>query len=416
MKEQTKSRWRLRDSGYLKFFGPAMLISVAYVDPGNFGTDIAAGAQFRYELVWAVWLASIMAMLLQYLSGKLGIATGRSLPELIRVSLGSRRRAIAYWLACEAFAISTDLAEFLGVTIALNLLLGIPLIWSAVIASFDILAIFALAGNRFRRIEMAIAGFVSFIGLGYVYEVLTVRPDFLSITAHTFVPTLNASSAPFVVGIVGATVMPHALALHSWLTKNKLVKGDDEEKRHLMKLHLVDNVLNLSAAALVNVAILVMSAAAFAATGSQVSSIGEAYTTLAPLFGALAAVVFALTLLASGLSSSTVGVLAGQAMMEGLLGSKVHPWVRRIVIRGVNVFPTMVALSIGLNPLSLLVYSQVALSLLIPLPLIPIIYYTSRRSFMGEFVNKRVTTLLAMVFAGVILCLNAYLLIGASGI
>jgi manganese transport protein len=401
---------RLWENRFLRYFGPAMIISVAYLDPGNFGTDIAAGAASRYELLWVVWLASGMAMLLQYLSGKIGIATGKSMPELMRERLGSHRRALAYWLASETFAIATDLAEFLGVAVALNLLFGIPLLYAAAIASFDVVIIFILVGRRFRHIEMAIATLVSVVGLGFVYEVIVTRPEVISIVYHSVMPQLSLSSAAIAVGIIGATVMPHALALHSWLTKEKLTEGTKEEKRELLRYHLLDNVLNLTVAGFVNAAILIMAAAAFGATGNQVATIQEAYVTLTPLFGTTAAIVFAVTLLASGLSSSITGVLAGQALMEGLLGSSVNPWLRRIVIRGINVVPTLAAISIGINPLDLLVYSQVMLSILIPLPLIPILYFTSRPAYMGEFVNQRKTTAIALVFSGIILAFNGYLL------
>jgi manganese transport protein len=402
---------RLIDSQFLRFYGPALVVSVAYIDPGNFGTDIAAGAGYEYDLLWVVWLASIMAMLLQYLSGKIGIATGHSMPELMRESLKSRRNVMAYWLSSEVFAVATDLAEFLGVALALNLLFRIPLLWAAAIASFDVVFIFLLAGHKFRRIEMLIGVLVSIIGFGYVYEIFITGPDIGSVALHSVTPVLTTATVPLAVGIIGATVMPHALAVHSWLTKNKLTTGDEVEKRQLLRYHLADNVINLSIAGLVNAAILIMSAAAFSGTGNSVSTVEQAYQTLTPLFGVLASSVFAVTLLASGLSSSTTGVLSGQALMEGLLGRNVHPWLRRVVVRVINVVPTFVAIYVGLNALDLLVYSQVILSLLIPLPLIPIIYLTSKKRLMGEFVNRKVTTLMALVFASLILAFNGYFLL-----
>ena len=406
-----RSHTRLRNSQFLKFFGPALVVSVAYVDPGNFGTAIAAGAGYDYDLLWVVWLASIMAMLLQYLSGKIGIATGRSMPELVREKLKSRRKILVYWLSCEAFAVATDLAEFLGVALALNLLLGIPLLWAAAIASFDVIFIFLLAGGKFRRIESLVGILVSIIGFGYVYEIFITRPDFISVAFHSVTPMLTPATGPLVIGIIGATVMPHALAVHSWLTKNKLTVGDEAEKRRLLRYHIADNAINLSIAGLVNAAILIMAAAAFTGTGTSVNTVEQAYHTLTPLFGVLASAVFGVTLLASGLSSSTTGVLAGQALMEGLLGRNIHPWLRRIVLRVINVVPTFVAIYVGFNALSLLVYSQIILSLLIPLPLIPIIYLTSKKDVMGQFVNRRMTTFVAMLFASLILAFNAYFLL-----
>jgi manganese transport protein len=398
--------------GFLKFFGPGVLISVAYMDPGNFGTDISAGALHNYDLLWLVWLASLMAMFLQYLSGKIGIAAGRSMPELMREKLGGGWKTILYWLASELFAVATDLAEFLGVALAIHLLLDIPLLWAAAIATFDVVAIFLMAGGKFRWIERAIISLVSVIGLGYVFEILLVRPDMVAIAYHSVSPRLSQETAPLAAGIIGATVMPHALALHSWLTRNKIEEGGMEEKRRLLRYHLIDNVTSLSLAGLVNAAILIMAAAAFYATGNPVATVEEAYRTLMPLFGCLASTVFAITLLASGLASSTTGVIAGQALMEGLLGAKINPWLRRIVIRVINIIPTLLAITWGLNPLDILVYSQVMLSLLIPVPLIPILYFSSRKELMGELVNRRLTNMIALSFTGIILFFNTYLLIG----
>ena len=331
------------------------------------------------------------------------------MPELVREKLKSNSKIVAYWLSSELFAIATDLAEFLGVALALHLLFGIPLLLAAAIASCDVVIIFVLAGKRFRRVEMLIGVLVSIIGVGYVYELLITQPNLASIAFHSVTPILTPDAVPLVVGIIGATVMPHALAVHSWLTKNKLTTGDNEEKHRLLRYHTIDNVLNLSIAGFVNAAILIMAAAAFG--GSSVGTVEEAYYTLAPLFGVFASVVFGITLLASGISSSMTGVLAGQALMEGLLGRRIHPWLRRIVVRGINVVPTMIAIYLGFNALDLLVYSQIILSLLIPVPLIPIIYLTSKRNVMGPFVNRRVTTILALVFASLILVFNAYFLI-----
>jgi manganese transport protein len=401
----------LKNNQFLRFFGPALVVSVAYVDPGNFGTAIAAGSDFGYALLWAIWLASIMAMLLQYLSGKIGIATGQSMPELVREKLKSNRRILAYWLSSEMFAIATDLAEFLGVALALHLLFGIPLLLAAAIASVDVIFIFLLAGSRFRRIEVLIGVLVSIIAFGYVYEIFITQPDMASIAIHSVTPMLDSSTVPLVVGIIGATVMPHALAVHSWLTKSKLTKGDEEEKHRLLKYHIVDNVFNLSIAGVVNAAILIMAAAAFSGSGSSVNTVEEAYQTLTPLFGVLASVVFGITLLASGLSSSTTGVLAGQSLMEGLLGRSIHPWLRRLVVRGINVVPTFFAIYVGFNALDLLVYSQIILSLLIPIPLIPIIYFTGSRTVMGQFVNRKITTIMAVMFAVLILVFNAYFIL-----
>jgi manganese transport protein len=403
-------------SGFVRYFGPALIVSVAYVDPGNFGTDIAGGASYAYDLLWVVWLASIMAMVLQYLSGKLGIATGQSLVEIVRLKLKSRLWTMAYWLACETFAVFTDLAEFLGVALGLYLLFGMPLLLAAWLAAFDVVIIFLLAGKKFRRIEMIIANLVTIICLGYVYEIFLTKPNIALVVTHSVLPAISNSAAGVVaVGIIGATVMPHALVLHSWLARNKIVTGDPEEKKRLLTYHRNETVTVLGMAGLVNGAILMMAAAAFNSRGIQVAAVEEAYRTLVPLFGFAAATVFAITLLCSGLSSSTTGVLAGQSILEGLLGSHVNPWLRRIVIRVVNVVPATIAITLGFNPLGLLVYSQVVLSLLIPLPLIPLIIFTKDRKLMGTMVNRKATTAIGLLFCGVILAFNVYLFLQLAG-
>ena len=400
-------------SGYLSYFGPATLAAVAYIDPGNFGTDITAGAGFGYLLLWSVLLANLMGILLQYLSGKLGIATSQSLAELIRQSLGRRSRVIPYWLASEVFAVFTDLAEFLGVTSAIYLLSGgtIPLLVAAWISAFDVIVVFAFAGKKFRRIELMITMLVFGIGLGYVYEIFLVGANAVSVGTGLIIPTITSSNQLFLVlGIIGATVMPHALVLHSSLTKARAVGLDLEQRKKLLRYHRWDSIGNLTIAGLINMAILIMAAAAFHTAGLTVATVDEAYKTLTPLFGLFASVVFALTLLFSGLSSSTVGVLAGQSILEGFLGTKLNPWFRRIILRVINVIPTSVAISLHYDPLLLLVYSQVVLSLMIPLPLIPIIYYTSRKKVMGQFVNRGMITVLAVLTAAVIVGLNGVLL------
>jgi manganese transport protein len=393
------------------YLGPSLIVSMAYMDPGNYGTDIQSGASFAYDLLWTVWLANLMAMILQYLSGKLGIATGKSLPELIKVSLGTRRFTVPYWLAAEAAAAATDLAEYLGTVIALNLLFNIPLIYAAIFGALDVVILLALTSERFRIIEYFFMLFVSIISIGFLYQVIIIQPSIPNIAYHSFAVNLSNDTILLVVGIVGATVMPHALFVHSWLTKNKLTTGSLEEKRRHRRLHLREVIFTLTIASLVNVAILVSAAAAFNPNYMGVSTINQAYSILKPLYGPLAAAVFAITLLASGLASSTTGTLAGQSIMDGLLGTHINKYIRRLVTRVINVFPTTLAIYIGLNPLSLLVYSQVILSLMIPLPMIPLIIYTRRKGLMGEFVNRNITTILGVLAAGLIISLNIFLLI-----
>jgi manganese transport protein len=394
------------------YTGPALIVSIAYMDPGNYGTDIQGGASLNYSLLWVVWLSSAMAMMLQYLSGKLGIATGKSLPEIMREKLKKKMFIMPYWLAAEAASAATDLAEYLGTVIALNLLFGIPLIYASIFGALDVILILAITTRRFRVLEQMFVLFVSIISFGYLYEVFITKPDPSAILYHSFVPILANSNALLIaVGIIGATVMPHALFIHSWLTKNKIKGRSIEEKRSLRKLHLTENVIILVIAGMVNAAIMIMAAAAFSVHYPNIASISDAYKTLIPLFGAGAATVFVITLLSSGISSSVVGTLAGQSVMEGLLGMKVNIWLRRIITRFINVVPTTIALLLGLDPLSILVYSQVILSLMIPLPMIPLVLLTRNKSVMGEFINRNITTIIAMIFVGIILAFNSYLII-----
>ncbi|HZI71580.1 MAG TPA: Nramp family divalent metal transporter [Nitrososphaeraceae archaeon] len=400
----------------LKLFlytGPALMVSVAYMDPGNYGTDIAGGASLNYSLLWVVWLSSAMAMMLQYLSGKIGIATGKSLPEIIRDKFKKKKIfVLPYWLAAETATAATDLAEYLGTVIALTLLFGIPMIYAAIFGALDVIIILAFTTRRFHILERMFILFVSVISFGYLYEVFITKPDPSAILYHSVVPIFANSNALLIsVGIIGATVMPHALFLHSWLTKNKLKEKTIQEKRTLRKLHLTENVVVLAIAGMVNAAIMIMAAAAFNPHYSNVASISDAYKTLIPLFGAGAGIAFVITLLSSGISSSVVGTLAGQAVMEGLLGMKVNIWLRRLVTRFVNVIPTTIAILLGLDPLNILVYSQVILSLMIPLPMIPIVVLSRNKELMGELVNRNITTIIAFVFVGIILVFNSYLIV-----
>lgn len=392
--------------------GPALIVSIAYMDPGNFGTAIQGGAAIGYGLLWVVWLASAMAMLLQYLSGKLGIATERSLPELLREKLRRKVFVMPYWLAAEAAAAATDLAEYLGTVIALNLLFGVPLIYAAIFGALDVILILSLTSRRFRVLEQMFLIWVSVIGFGYVYEIFATRPDFAAITYHSFIPMFaNGNAVLLAVGVIGATVMPHALFVHSSLTKERAKGKDLAERKKLRKLHLVENIVVLTIAGMVNAAIMIMSAAAFYPDHSGINSISEAYRTMVPLFGIAAGVVFLVTLLSSGIASSVTGTLAGQTIMEGLLGKSVNVWIRRLITRFINIIPTTLAILIGLDPLNILVYSQAILSLMIPLPMIPLVLLTRNKRVMGEFVNRKTTTLAAFVFVGVILAFNSYLML-----
>lgn len=396
---------------FWNYLGPALIVSVAYIDPGNYGTGISGGAEFGYSMLWVVWLAGIMAMLLQYLSGKVGIATGQSLPELIRVHLKKRVYIVPYWLGSEIAVVMTDLAEFLGTVLALNLLFGIPLLYGTFISVLDIVLIMGVTGGKIRRLEYVFMVFVVTIGIGYVYEILIVGPSLAHLIMGSVLPDLGARSRILLaVGVIGATVMPHAIFVHSALANDKITDPSLKAKRQVMRLHRAESIVMFTFAGLVNVAIMTMAAAAFGSHGIEVATIEKAYLTLEPLFGTAAAVVFGLTLLASGLSSSTTGTLAGQVIMEGMLGKKTNLWVRRIVTRLINVIPTTIAILSGLEPLQMLVYSQIALSLMLPLPLLPLWKFTRDRNLMGELVNRRATTVTAGMFIAFILSLNGVLI------
>ncbi len=399
----------------LQWLGPALIVSVAYMDPGNYGTDLAAGATFKYQLLWAGWLASVMAMLLQYLSGKLGIATGKSLATMVRESLKKRSYIVPYWLAAEVAAAATDLAEYLGTVIALNVLFGVPMLYAAVFGALDVILLLTMMTRRFRMIEQYFMLLVSILVFGVLYQVVVVRPELAQVAIGSIVPNLTSNTvggqlnnpALLVVGMIGATVMPHAIFVHSWLTKEKLVKKTHEEKVQKRRLHVRETVILLAIAGTVNAGLLLIAIPLYPDPNITIQS---AYQAFRVLYGPAIAVLFIVSMLASGLSSSTTGTIAGQVIMEDLIGKHGSVWLRRIITRMVNVFPTTVAILIGLNPLSLLVYSQVILSLMIPLPMIPLVIYTAKKRLMGDFVNTRLTIILSVVTVTVIIGLNAYLL------
>lgn len=402
----------LKDPKFWTFFGTGLIVSVAYMDPGNWGTNISSGAQFGYTLLWVVWASSLMAMLYQYLSGKIGIA-GHSLPGLIREKLNNKKLVFLYWIAAEIAILGTDLAEFLGIVVALNLLFNIPLIYGALVGVLDVLLFFAItSGKKFRVVEYCFMLMVGIIGIAYVYEVFITKPDIGAILAHSVAPALSSQTILLIVGIIGATVMPHAIWVHSWLSKNKLLEEEHRllDKKKALGYHLADNFAALTVAAFINAAMMIMAAAAFYNNGTHVATIQDAYKTLAPLFGSLASLLFAIGLLSAGLSSSITATLAGQSIMENLTDFKISPLVRRLITRGINLIPIVVAILLGLDPLSVLVYSQVALSLLLPLAIVPVVLFTADEKIMGGLVNRKFTTYVAWVFTAIIVLLNVYLI------
>jgi manganese transport protein len=397
----------------LPFLGPAFIACVAYIDPGNFATNIAGGAKFGYTLVWVIVASNLMAMLIQTLSAKLGIATGRNLPEVCREQW-SRRTSILLWLQAEAIAMATDLAEFLGAAIGFHLLFGWALFPSAVVTGIAAFAILSLQRFGFRPLEAVIAALVGVIGLSYLSEIFFANPDLMQVGKHAVLPQFQGSeSVLLAVGILGATVMPHVIYLHSALTQDRIVPESDDDARTLYRYTRVDVVIAMSIAGLINMAMLVMAASTFFQSGlTDVDSLEGAHKTLEPILGGASSHLFALALLASGLSSSAVGTLAGQVVMQGFVRRRIPVFVRRAV----TMLPAFIVIGIGVDPSRTLVISQVVLSFGIPFALVPLVIFTSRRGLMGTLVNRRSTTVAAAVIAAGIIALNAFLLAQVFGL
>jgi manganese transport protein len=391
----------------LPFLGPAFIACVAYIDPGNFATNISAGSQFGYRLVWVIVAANLLAMLIQTLSAKLGIATRRNLAEVCREQL-SRRVAIGLWLQAEAIAMATDLAEFLGAAVGIHLLVGIGLFPSAIAAGVASILILELHRLGVRLFEAVIAALVGVIGACYLAELVFAHPNYHAVLHHAVTPQFGTSEAVLLsVGILGATVMPHVIYLHSALTQDRLVAENDAEAKTLMRYTRFDVILAMTIAGAINVAMLVMAASTFFKAGlTHVASLEGAHRTLQPILGSASGVLFALALTASGLSSSAVGTLSGQVVMQGFIERQIPVLVRRVV----TMAPAFIVIGIGLDPTRTLVISQVVLSFGIPFALIPLVWFTAQRKIMGRLVNTRAVTVLAGTVAAVIVALNIFLL------
>jgi manganese transport protein len=397
----------------LPFAGPAFIASVAYMDPGNFATNVQGGALFGYRLLWVVVFANLTAMLFQALSAKLGIVTGRNLPEICRERF-SKPAAISMWLVSEVGAMATDLAEFLGATIGLNLLFHIPLFVGVIITGIATYAILIMQTKGFRPLEGLIAGLVGVIAVCYVIETVLARPDWGQVAYHSVVPWLGSPSAVVLaVAIIGATVMPHAVYLHSSLTQDRIVPINRTEMQTIVAYSNIDVLIALGIASLVNLAMMYMSAAVFHFGGHpEIASIESAYKTLTPLLGPAAAAVFLLSLMASGISSSVVGTMAGQVIMQGFVGFSIPLWVRRVV----TMLPTVVVVGMGVNTTQALVISQVILSLVLPVPLVVLLLFTNKSSVMGEATSKPLMRVLGIFAAAVVIGLNFVLLWQTIGV
>jgi manganese transport protein len=400
------ARRKGRIRGTLALLGPSFVAAVAYVDPGNFATNLAGGAKYGYMLLWVIVSANLMAMLVQYLSAKTGIATGMSLPELCRAHF-ARPVTVGLWLQAEAIAIATDLAEFVGAAIALNLLFNVPPFAAGLITAAVAFAILALQARGHRSFELAIAGFLGIVLLGFLYDVTHVDVEPGQLAAGLVPHLAGADSLLLAVGILGATVMPHVVYLHSALTAARFSAKDAGERRKLLGYQRIDVVLAMGMAGLINATMLIVAAALFHDSGrTGVDSIHGAHAGLDALLGGGAALAFAVALLASGLSSSSVGTFAGQVVMQGFIARRIPLFVRRAI----TMAPSLVVLGLGLDPSVTLVISQVVLSFGIPFALVPMILITRRRDVMKELVNKPTTTLLASVVAAIIIALNLFLL------
>ena len=392
---------------WLPFAGPAFICSVAYMDPGNFATNIQAGAKYNYSLLWVVLLANIVAMLFQGLSAKLGIVTNRNLAELSREHF-PRPVVWAMWVISEIAAMATDLAEFLGGAIGLSLLFGMPLLWGMVVTAIVTFGILAFQRQGFRPVELIIGGLISVIGLSYLVELFVAPPDWGAAALGILVPGLaDGGALMLTVGIVGATVMPHAIYLHSSLTQDRAPARNEQERRTLLRYSNIEVVVALTIAGLINMAMVMMAAAAFHGGHAEVAEIETAYHTLVPLFGGGAAAVFMISLIASGMSSSAVGTMAGQVIMQGFVGFRIPLWVRRLV----TMAPSFAVVAWGVNATQALILSQVTLSLALPVPMIALVVLMQRPAVMGEYLSGRYTRIAAITATTIVLALNLLLVL-----
>jgi manganese transport protein len=400
---RTRGRWR----GRLALLGPAFVAAVAYIDPGNFATNISAGAHFGYSLGWVIVVANVIAMLVQYLSAKTGVATGHDLSQLCREHLPvTVSRGL--WVQAELIAMATDLAEFVGAAVALNLLFHVPLFASGVITAVVAFAILGLQQHGHRRFEVAVTALLGLVLLGFAYDLARVGASGSGV-AHGLVPRLPGGDGPLLAaGIIGATVMPHVVYLHSSLTKSRVIAEDDAERRQLMGFQRLDVVIGLGTAGLINLAMLVVAAAAFGRSGGNPDdSIRSLHSSLGHLVGGSASLAFAVALLASGLSSSSVGTYAGQVVMQGFIRKRIPLLLRRAV----TMAPALIVLGLGVNTTDSLVISQVVLSFGIPFALVPLAMLTRRTDVMGALVNRPVTNVALLGVTAMIVALNVYLIV-----
>ncbi|HLH85200.1 MAG TPA: Nramp family divalent metal transporter [Trebonia sp.] len=391
----------------MPFLGPAFIASVAYVDPGNFAANMAGGAQFGYALGWVVLTANLMAMLVQSLSAKLGIATGLSLPEVCRERL-PRRAVLLLWLQAETVAMATDLAEFTGAALGLHLVFGLPMWECALLAGLATFAVLAMEVGGFRRLEAAITALVGVVVLAFGLEIFKSSPPAAAVAGGVFEPRIPGGAALLAVSIMGATVMPHVIYLHSALTKGRVVGACPGERRRIFGFEVVDVLVAMGLAGVINLAMLATAAAVFNARGmaSAGGDLGQVFTGLNSYLGAHAGTVFGVALLISGIASSCVGTMSGQVVMEGFLRRRIPVFARRAI----TMVPALALIAVGFSPTRALVFSQAFLSFGIPFALIPLVVFTADRRLMGGLANRRLTSVAACAVAAIIVALNVYLL------
>jgi manganese transport protein len=390
---------------FLPFAGPAIIASVGYMDPGNFATNIQAGSTYGYELLWVVLAASLIAMLFQAMSAKLGIVTGRNLPELCREQF-SRPVVLGMWIASEIAAMATDIAEFLGGALGVSLLFHVSLLCGLTVTGVVTFAILQLDKRGFRPLELVIAALVGIIGLSYLCELVFAPPDWRAALFHAVVPELRDRSAlTLAVGIVGATIMPHTLYLHSGLTQNRTAARNNRERRGLLRFSNREVAIALGFAGLVNLAMVMMSSSVFGKSTPGVTDLGVAYHMLIPALGIGAAGVFLVALITSGVSSSVVGTMAGQVIMQGFVGFSIPVWARRLI----TMVPAFIV-ALSFNTMTAMILSQVVLSLVLPLPMVALVILSSRKSVMGDFVTGKRTAYLAIAATVLVVLLNIVLI------
>ena len=395
----------------LPFLGPAFIAAVAYIDPGNFATNIQGGARLGYTLLWVIAVSNLMAMLVQILSAKLGIATGLNLAELCRNHFPAPL-VWAMWVIMEIVAIATDLAEFVGTAVGLFLLFHIPLVWAGLLTGVVTFLVLGLQRYGFRPFEAVISATIGIVAASYLIEIFLVKPDAGQIVSSLFIPRFgNREGVVLAAGILGATVMPHVIFLHSALTQGRIIAKDLDKLKRLFRYEVIDVAIAMTIAGVVNAAMLIMAASTFYTHGlREIGTLEEAYRTVSPILGPAAGNIFAIALIAAGLSSSAVGTMSGQVVMQGFIHFKVPLWVRRLV----TVMPSLAVLAAGLDPTNTLVLSQVVLSFGLPFAVVPLVFFTANRKIMGPLVNKPFTSFLAVITTILILALDFYLLYGIA--